>query len=744
MMIVCLMFAYSTRYRRDCSAFESGSHAATLQRQKHGKLQGHELAGAHMSKSAIVVLIMLGMVTGCAGGPADRPSSRSSIVIDDSSIDAPVLLAQQVFINDNRLYIQFGHHTDTNYSYAALPELKEMPMSGASSSQALQQLVELYNDLPLTQISYLNAEQWIASTHAHATVLVAGVALWREFRDRLIAGITPRKQGKGIVVEFLKQEELFFYYDEHGLLHSVPLYDKPAGLRTADTFIFSQLLSDAKPLLSEYISAAHGTDAAAILFNTGDTSEFGYPFIYANRDSGQVVFLRRLPEDPDCCDPSGIMLPDALVHTTRSHVDCFIRQPVGSVARLFDLISFKVIDTVTPRPFVFLMDQPIPPVTDSEPMDLIEWELELNELAYSPLSRGTIEYLVDGAAFFARLVDTIQSAEQSIDIRLYIFDNDDYALKIADLLKQRSRQVKVRVLIDGLGSIGAASVHSPSMPRDYEPPSRIIDYLESNSNIDVRTVLNPWLTGDHTKTILIDKRVAFLGGMNIGREYRYDWHDLMVELRGPVVDEIQTNFEKAWRLQSFLGDIRAALYRPGKGINQPGPHDIPIRLLYTKPGDSQILRAQLAAITRAQQRIYIENAYFTSDDIIFELAQARRRGVDVRVIIPYVSDSGIIDRSNVMAINTMLDNGIRVYIYPGSSHIKGAVYDGWACLGSANFDALSLRMNRELNIAISDPFAVQAFVDRVMVPDFEKSVELKQPLPEKWSDHLMEMIADQL
>jgi cardiolipin synthase len=218
----------------------------------------------------------------------------------------------------------------------------------------------------------------------------------------------------------------------------------------------------------------------------------------------------------------------------------------------------------------------------------------------------------------------------------------------------------------------------------------------------------------------------------------------MAELRGPIVDEIQTNFEKAWRLQSFLGDIRATFYRPGDPVNEPRPDYIPIRLLYTRPGNSQILRTQLAAISSAKQRIYIQNAYFTSDDIIYELAQARRRGVDVRIIIPYQSDSGIINRSNVTAINTMLDNGIRVFIYPGESHIKGAVYDGWICLGSANFDQLSLRINKELNIATSSPVAVQGFLDMVMLPDFEKSVELKEQLPKKWYDFLMETIADQL
>ena len=697
-----------------------------------------------MTNSVIAVLITLSLVTSCATGPAEPEKRQPSIVIDDISVDAPVVLAGQAYISKNRLYVQFRHHSDTVNSYAFLPTKQETRLFGSTTSPTLQQAIEQFNNLPLAQLSHLNSQQWIEHTYDLQALPVAGVALWREFRDRLLAGITPRKQGRGIVVEFLKQEELFFYFDTQGLLRSVPVHEKPAELKIRRTFKFSELLSEATPLLDEYISAARSTGATAVLFNTGDTADYGYPFVYANRDSGQVVFLRRLPDDPECCDPAATILPDALAHTTASHLGSLLKQPIGSIARLFSLVSFKAVDTLTPKPVVFLTDQPIPPLSDKAPMDLVKWEQELSELAYSPLSQGSIEYLVDGAAFFNRLIDTIQSAEQSIDIRLYIFDNDDYALKIADLLKQRSRQVRVRVLIDGLGTIGAASARSHTMPEDYRPPPRIIHYLETDSDIHVRPVLNPWLAGDHTKTILIDNRIAFLGGMNIGREYRYDWHDLMVELRGPVVDEIQTSFEKAWRLEGFLGDIRAALYRPGKPENEPQPQYIPIRLLYTKPGDSQILRAQLAAIARARQRIYIENAYFTSDDIIFELAMARRRGVDVRIIIPYASDSGIINRSNVKAINAMLDNGIRVFIYPGESHIKGAVYDGWICLGSANFDQLSLRINKELNIATSSPVAVQGFLDAVITPDLEKSVELKERLPEKWSDFLLETIADQL
>ena len=697
-----------------------------------------------MTKHVIVALITLGLAAACTMGPGQPVSSQPSIVIDDSSVDTRVLLAKQAYLDHDRLFIQFQHHADTINSYTVLPAPPDTAVPATPADKNLQQLIAQYNDLPLLPLSYLGPQQWIEHTYDLQPLPIAGVALWREFRDRLFASATPRKQGRGIVVEFLKQEELFFYYDAQGLLRSVPVHDKPAEYSIRKTLKFSEMLSQAAPLLREYVAAANGKDASAVLFNTGDIADFGYPFIYASPSSGQVIFLRRLPEHRECCESSGSVLPDALAHTTASHVGGLLMRPVGSISRLFSLVSFKLVDTATPKPVIFLTDQPIPPVSDHAPMDTDTWEQELNALAYSPLSQGTVEYLVDGAAFFSRLLDTIHKAEESIDIRLYIFDNDDYAVKIADLLRQRSKQVRVRILIDGLGTIGAAAVHSATMPEDYRPPPHIGHYLESDSEIQVRQVLNPWLAGDHTKTILIDNRIAFIGGMNIGREYRYDWHDLMVELRGPVVDEIQTNFEKAWRQQSFLGDIRAALYRPGKPVNGPQADDIPIRLLYTKPGDSQILRAQLAAIARAKQRIYIENAYFTSDDIIFELAMARRRGVDVRVIIPYASDSGIINRSNVTAINTMLDNGIRVFIYPGKSHIKGAVYDGWICLGSANFDQLSLRMNKELNIATSSPAAVQGFLDQVILPDFEKSVELTQPLPEKWSDFLLETIADQL
>ncbi len=697
-----------------------------------------------MARYFIVIVITQGLLSACTTAPSEPVQTQPGIIIEDTSTDVDPLFTEQTYIHNNRLYIQFKHLTETIDGFALLTEPNESEYKESSSNLNLQRAIRQHNGLPIVQLTQISRQEWIEHTSELRALPTAGAALWREFRDRLIAGITPREQNSGIVIEFLKQDELLFYYDEQGLLRSTSVNEKPLATRIDKTYKFSELLVDATALLDEYISAAHGANGSEILFNTGDTSTYGYPFVYMNKHAGQVVFIRRPSDNDQCCAPSLNLLPQAVVHTTDSHLTGILYQTIGSVARLFTLVSYKVIDTVTPKPLMLLNHQPIPPVADNEPMDSELWEQELNDLASSPQSQGTIEYLVDGAAFFSRMIEQIHAAKESIDIRVYIFDTDHYALQLADLLKKRSKEIRVRVLVDGLGSITAAAVDSPYQAVEHQRPSNIITYLKTNSDIEVHMVHNPWLTGDHTKTILIDKKFAYVGGMNLGREYRYDWHDLMVELQGPIVDEIQTHFEKAWRQQSFLGDIRAFFYLPGEPVNKPQANDIPIRLLLTRPGDSQILRTQLAAINWAKQRIYIQNAYFTSDDIIFELAQARRRGVDVRVIIPYQSDSGVINRSNVKAMNAMLDNGIRVFIYPGESHIKGAVYDGWVCLGSANFDQLSLRMNKELNIATSDPTAVQGFLDEVMYPDFKKSVELKEPLPEKWSDFLMETIADQL
>ena len=390
------------------------------------------------------------------------------------------------------------------------------------------------------------------------------------------------------------------------------------------------------------------------------------------------------------------------------------------------------------------LDGPVPEIANADPMNLVEFEKTLDRITETRQDLGRIRFLVDGDEYFDRLLESIGNAEESIDIRTYIFDNDDFAVDVADLLKQRSDEVRVRVMVDSIGNLLAMQADPESLPIDHEHPMSMQIYMEDGSNVKVRHQTNPWFTGDHTKTTIIDNETAFVGGMNIGREYRYDWHDLMMEVSGPVVDQLQFESDKAWARGGLLGDFANAL-RFLQGKKERADRDgYPVRILQTKNFDSQIHKAQIAAIRSARSYILIENAYFSDDRTIYELAKARRRGVDVRIIIPSAGNHGPLNASNKVTINTLLEHGIRVYEYPGMSHVKAAIFDGWACVGSANFDKLSLKVNKELNLATSDPDTVDALLDQVFIPDLMLSREITEPVPVTLTTRLAEIAVDEL
>jgi cardiolipin synthase len=300
------------------------------------------------------------------------------------------------------------------------------------------------------------------------------------------------------------------------------------------------------------------------------------------------------------------------------------------------------------------------------------------------------------------------------------------------------------VLLDGIGALLGTQVDPEGMPHDFSPPMSMPSYLRRGSPVKVRTSGNPWLTGDHTKSTIIDGRLAFLGGMNIGREYRYDWHDLMIEVQGPIVDVLQRDLDIAWSKAGWLGDL-SMTYR-AMTTPKPRADDVgePVRVIVTRDHDSQIYRAQLAAIRRAQRYIYIENSYFSDDATLYELVKARRRGVDVRVILPDDGNHAPLNYSNQVAINAMLRNGIRVFLFPGMTHIKAMIVDGWASVGSANFDKLSLQINEELNIATSNEAVVADLMQRVFVEDFAVSAEVTEPRELTLRHHFAEFVSDEL
>ena len=683
-------------------------------------------------------LLMAVVLCSCSAAPPRPkviPVPIPAIVRDlDSESLAPV--AQSAYLDAGTLDIEVRSETTTDYRSVSTDQIvsertqaRSAPVPGSAVASVIVEIA----DLPV--------EEWIPQNGIPVPVFDA--TRWQEILESARVSVTPADRRFGSVVNVLDEQDLFHYYDDFGTLRTVPLIFKPDDVRVKRTYRLDQIIAHLMPGVRQML--AEGSEPLYYaLLNTGDESEGGYPFVFLDFGRQKAFFLRSPPTHQPKSQPVPVSTTiEAATHLTTSHVRVIVEQPVSALARLLTLATRSTTSMLDPRGTLPMTQEPVPPIADRPGMDLTEWESTLDKMTGAPALKGRISTLIDGDEFFPRLIDSISDAKKSLRLRTYIFDNDDYALTFADLLKRRSAGIDVRIMFDGLGSIGAAVAQPDHLPASDSAGGSIVEYLGSDSDIEVRVLANPWLTGDHTKSIIVDDRVAFVGGMNIGREYRYEWHDLMFEITGPVVDVLRKDFDETWARQRPLGDFLALLTRV-KPLNTATYDMYPVRVLTTSPTDAQILSAQIAAIRASQQRIYIQNAYFTSDAVLYELVMARRRGVDVRVILPLQSDFGLIDRANVIAANKMLANGIRVYIYPRMSHVKGAIYDGWACLGSANFDALSLQVNQELDIATSHRPFVEELLKKVFLTDMENSAELTEPFPSQWHDFLTDLIANMM
>ena len=688
------------------------------------------IAKARLTRGLCGLCILL--TAACATDRKDEDASSAPQLASPYAVtDQPLIATGAGMLAGDILRIRFSDGTREFIADAPLPENIADARTGHVSP-------------PVAPFETVGPETSATPT-PDVQISIRPVEAWRELIRQLEQELAGLMNGRGFVLDVLQQEDLFVYLDTRGELQVVPLTGKPTEIEPATTVTLTELLQQA----AEHVRKSLQTGGTAereryLLYNTGDIPDRGYPFVLLDLDAGRVFFMQRKGEQQRLLVHGPAGSAQAAFHALNSQTRSLYTRPLSTAARLVSSLGTTVWDTLQPNPVWLGATSPPVPVSNAAFMDSLAWEQELDGLV-GPGTFGRIRFLVDGAAFFPALIHDLKSAQQSIRMRMYIFDNDDYALEIADLLRERSDEVSVQILLDGFGTITGGMAGPEYTPQHAAPrPVSIGAYLRADSTISVRMLSNPWMQGDHTKTIIVDDRTAYLGGMNIGREYRYEWHDLMVGAEGPVVDELIRDFENTRAQTGLLGDLQAGLQRSRHPVRERRPGDYPLRLIHTRTGNSQILRSQIAAMRRAQNRVWIQNAYLTSDRVLYELIKARRRGVDVRVILPYQTDSGLISRSNVLAANLMLKHGIRVYVYPGMSHLKAAIYDGWACMGSANFDRLSLRLNKETNIATSHLPAVEALARQVFLPDFEHAVELTAPLPERWLDFLKEQIADHL
>ncbi|MDH4108579.1 MAG: phosphatidylserine/phosphatidylglycerophosphate/cardiolipin synthase family protein [Gammaproteobacteria bacterium] len=673
--------------------------------------------------------------TPAAGNATDFADYPTLVGRFAEEADLSQLIAREAFIGADEFYV--------SYDTPAGPVYAGGNWSDRIDILAVEQDTSgTYSGPYILPLDYQQPERWTEIPDRPIRPRQLRVEQWHRFRESFFDSVLPEDGKAGVVMHF-DSDDYFLYHNEIGNFEARLLIDKPADYTIVEQFSFADLIGMGVPQLAVFLEG-EGIAERRVVFNTGDAGRYSLPFLYVDLDLPIAVFVRHAESPREgAVSGAGTQIAQSVGHVAHSHLGSLAVRPVSSIYRLLFVAADAAVETVRPTWLVNLESQPVPPINEGPGMDLDEWEKELDRITNREATLGTIDYLIDGEEYFTRLTDAISSARELVYIRTYIFDNDDVAERIGTLLKRRSNEgVDVKVLLDGLGTIMATGAEGETMPEDYVPPASVRQSLERGSNVDVRQARNPWGAGDHVKTTIIDNAVAFTGGMNIGREYRYEWHDLMVEVGGPVVEVLRQEFDDAWAHAGFMGDVGYFFHKITPHGHRTGEGGYPVRVLFTRTGNAEIFRAQLAAIRNAQRYIYVQNAYLTDDAMLYELARARKRGVDVRVILPLAGNHGPVNQSNILAANAMLEHGIRVFLYPGMSHVKAAVFDGWACFGSANWDKLSFRVNKELNLATSYAPMVDELIERLFDKDFAESVELTEPFPARWSDHLVEIVAD--
>jgi cardiolipin synthase len=567
---------------------------------------------------------------------------------------------------------------------------------------------------------------------------------WRKLAGDLMAALTPETPGHGAFYEAFLADRLL-YRDVDGVPRSAPATGQPSNIVIDHRFTIDETLDLIARSIETRLATDHPGRTLFVLL-APDAKRFTQPLLLDLSQRRCVLLAPAALYDTTdrgftlAATTQGLsaLLPE-------SHGIALLKNPVSSAARLGDLAIATLV-----RFLRFPLPKPgtdVPSLAEAHPMDLNAWESWLDRYTGTRREDGSLDLEIDGDSFFTRLRHGIAEATNHINLDLYIFDRDDVAVDFADQLKARSRDVDIKVILDRMGTIaGGQSPPASPLPEDFVAPSSIVKYLREDSQVHVRSFLNPWLSSDHSKVIMVDGARAWVGGMNIGREYRYEWHDIMVELRGPVVTSLEAEFKREWAHEGPLGDL-AYLGTLLKGPQVVPPSPVPnpwikVRLLPTKTAWKPFATAVFGAISGAQNYIYAENPYLFDKRVILALVRARNRGVDVRVVFPNVNDFKAGGRGNLVIANYLFEHGVRVYFYPAMTHVKAVLVDGWSCVGSSNLNHLSLRVNHEQNVATSDPAFAASLKRDLFEPDFARSYELTQPISVDWVDFLADVLLE--
>lgn len=351
----------------------------------------------------------------------------------------------------------------------------------------------------------------------------------------------------------------------------------------------------------------------------------------------------------------------------------------------------------------------------------------LSHLSESPIT-GCNETLIlkDGEEAFSRMMEAMESAESHIHIQFYIFRSDMIGAQFQEIMIRKAQAgVQVRMLCDGLGSLKlkpgfirrlkAAGVEF----HFFLPP--LASLLNQRANYR-----------NHRKILVVDGKVGFLGGINIGDDYlglyasMGNWRDTHMRLEGDGVYFLQNTFLEDWQLASGQ-TLSGSEWFPRHGCS--GKERVQILTGGPNMNWNTIQEMCFGAVAAARKRIWITTPYFIPDESVYEgLKSAAISGVEVKIIIPYHSDNRLVHLATLSYLDDLLLSGVEFYQYAnGFVHAKVMIVDHLlATVGSANLDMRSFYYNYEQTAVLLSPNRI-ADLER----QFEEDLHNSRPvLPE--------------
>ena len=341
-----------------------------------------------------------------------------------------------------------------------------------------------------------------------------------------------------------------------------------------------------------------------------------------------------------------------------------------------------------------------------ERIDIIDSK-HLNDLAYLHINSGScitysnsVKSYFDGETKFNDLIEDIRNAKDFIHMEYYIVRGDDLGKRIvSELEKKAAEGVEVRFLYDGMGNNTLSG--------------RFFKKLIAAGG-KVGRFLPPFITRlnyrDHRKITVIDGKIGYIGGLNIGDEYlgkvkRYgNWRDTHIRIEGDAVDQLQLRFIMDWNFV-YNNEIELSdKYFPEEKNNNG---NVKMQIVSSGPDTLQqnIRNGYFKMMNEAEKNIYITTPYFVPDEGIFAaLKVAALSGIDVRIIIPANPDHPFVYWASMSYLGELLRVGVKCYQYTnGFIHSKTVYVDGFVTsVGTANMDIRSFDLNFETNAFIYD------------------------------------------